>query len=293
MTENGKNVDMKKAAQILPTQVLATLDDVTELGRLLNRPMSLDKEGAPSFVLGKDGSGALMALSLEHLQPNPARKKAHAQLTDAFSFVAYINEHKNNASRIFASRKNLRLACIIDYHEPGNGKPQWGQHIAELQFTRSEEWQAWRRENCKLMPQCVFADFLRDNVQDITAPPAATLLEVARDLSARKTVGYQSAVEDKDGDIIFHYKEDTTARAGELEIPEEFALSLALFDGLDTFEIPCRLRYRIDATTHILSLGYVIPGLARIERDAIDGACAKIRKDSGMPVYFGTRVDCT
>lgn len=243
-----------------------------------------DVNGVPYLVV----PGNYTLHDLEKTLENPTRKRGCLQFDDAESFVLYVNDHKGRegVTRIF--QRDGSFTCVFDHH--GEDFAGWGGHKATYAPVKTEEWKRWVGKNKLKMSQSDFAEFLEENQQQIVTPAGAEVLEVATRLEAVKSVNFLSGVRLDNGNQAFRYEETTEARAGtkgELQVPSQFQIGLALFEGGDGYRVTARLRYRIEEKQ--LKLWYELVNPHLIVKDAILAiglaieSATKIKPLNGQP----------
>lgn len=179
----------------------------------------------------------------------PLRKQGTVKVLDSGSFCEYYSLFSDEHSRVFADETVSKVLAVLDYHGAGENAPRWGAHRVELVLRHSEEWKAWESFDGQRKSQMEFAEFLEDNAPDIVTPDAATMLEVARDLRAKTDVDFGSAVRMSNGSVQFKYTEQvkSTYGAGNVDVPEQFVISIPVYLGCDRVRITARLRHRINS----------------------------------------------
>lgn len=224
--------------------------------------------------------------SLERLRDFPSRVKQTVNVFTPESFVLYYTEFATASSRIFVDSKLPAIIALLDYHVPGKltdegtppflTDPRWGTHKLNYEFRATKEWNAWKAMDGKNMDQETFAQFIEDNLPDITRPPAAEMLEIAQSLEAKKSVDFSSAIRLTTGAVSFKYEETTTGTGGKssVEVPTEFELNLQPFEGAEFYVVRARFRYRIGREG--LQLRYELVRPYKVVEDAVKGVVAKI-----------------
>lgn len=221
---------------------------VFEAGQILGGHREVDNGGLPYVVIPERSQ----VVNLEKMMSVPPRKRAVVQCRDVVSFATYLEQHRASNTIVFATlNKSASLfRAVIDYHQPGeDGNAGWCEHIAEFRPERSEEFGRWVNASGQWLRQQEFAEFLQDNSVDIVQPDAATVLEVARELTAKKSVQFRSGVSLKDGTTQFTYDESLTTGGGakgHLEVPEKFTIQIPIHAHGGSYSVPARLRYRIE-----------------------------------------------
>lgn len=221
-------------------------------------PHSVDPEKL-YVTLGIDGRGSLRpeVLDLEVKLPRPRRKIAAVTLYTPASFSAYVDRHRGDGTTVWADVERSQMVAVIDDHEQvGAG---WGEHRALLALRHPPAWTKWMSRDGKLGSQAEFAEHIEDCLPEIVEPDGATMLELAQTFHATGQVNFRQHQRLATGAVQMTYEQTHEARAGErgqIEIPPRFVVALAPFEGIDSFRVEARLRYRINDGT--LRIGYVL-----------------------------------
>lgn len=243
-----------------------------------------DHDGIPFIVTPKDTT----MQSLEALLPAPTAIRSTVILDDVLSFARYVNEFKNENTKIFAQQSDLTATfrAVIDYS--GKDNPSWCNHKATYACPQSKEWKAWNFHNGTKLSQKDFAEFLEDNLIDIVNPSGAEVLEVAKSLVSKNTVNFKSGIRLDNGNEQLVYEETSEAKAGakgELEIPTGFTLGIAPFKGGPSYRIEARLKYRIDSGRLLFFYELIKPHC--VIADACAEIIAKINLETGIAPLAG------
>src|ERR1051326_5900318 len=90
-----------------------------------------------------DGTGAYAIVpedykieSLEEYLARPRRIDQHVDLEDTDSFIAYVNEFRDQLTRIFFSLEGEEFTAVFDYHEFDPPRPNWCDHTARFKPRR-------------------------------------------------------------------------------------------------------------------------------------------------------------
>lgn len=257
------------------------MGEIVRAGQLIGDAKTVDGGVIPYAVV----PDAAKVEDLERLLPTPARARASVTAKSAETLAAYIVRFRTEATAIFADQQKFEIVGIIDYHTPD--APAFREHRVSYAAPRSLEWATWRTASGRKMSQADFAQFIEDNVVDIRSPAGADVLEVARDLQAKKAVSFSSAIRLSDGSQEFTYNETvqgTTAK-GKLKVPEEFTLGIPVFFGGELYEVKARLRYRIEGG--VLHLWYELYRPEHIEKDAFEAVCEQVNEATEIAVWQG------
>ena len=233
--------------------------------------------------------------SLEQFKKAPARKRVNLDFAETDSFIEYVNEQKEPETRIFSlvcNPPNYAITAVIDYHGQGVGDPQRMEHQATLKLRATDEWGTWRNLNKKGMTQSEFAIFLEDHQPEIVDPSGSDILEIASTMEATKEVSFRSSLRLDNGTTKFKFDEDMSATAGvtgELEIPNEFTISVPIFQGEKPRNVLARFRYSLRSGN--LTFRYELIRPKEEERKTVDNLSKRIREKTKIPVFImGTAV---
>ena len=174
---------------------------------------------------------------------------------DVQSLARYLEQHGGPNTAIFydgLDNPGLQFTAVLDYHSPNEataeGVANWREHTVRYAPKMSVQWRYWLEGNGDWMAQEDFAERLQDHTEDVTEPRGAQLVEIARELIAKKSFDFRSALNLKDGTVQFSYVENMETAGGEkgqIEVPSRFTLALPLHEGGARYALDCRLRYKI------------------------------------------------
>lgn len=221
----------------------------------------------------------------------PDRRRANVSLFDAASFGAYVNAFKSKETRIFADVKTSTIVAIFDYHQEGeSGAARWAQNRASLTLRKTPEWERWVGMHGQRVAQLAFAEFIEDQLPDIADPDGTTILQVSRSLHATKTTNFVSDVRLDNGQtqLTFHETIAGSAQvnAQKVDIPSEFTLGIAPYEGADKYQVRARLRYRVGDGAR-LTIGVDLVRHDVVLRDAFLETLNKITSETSLPILRG------
>ena len=238
---------------------------------------------------------------LEGMLAAPTRKRGTTVLNDAESFVAVVNDQKDESTRLFSTISPPSFTAVFNHHAAGAG---WGDHKAEYHAPLSPEWQAWTKVNKRQTNQLEMAAFLEANMVDVAyiakaaatdgkpaepgSPDGATLLEICRTLEATKKVNFKSTLRLSDGSTQFTYDEDVQGSAvkGTLAIPDQFSIGIPVFENGEKYRVDVRFRYRI-SDGGALSMWLELVREHKVIEDAVKQLRAQIATQTELPVLNG------
>lgn len=218
--------------------------------------------------------------SLEGVLPRPVRKSGCPVFAHETGFTAYVNDHKDEASRIYADLDAATMIAVLNHHEavPDQVAARWGDHRAKFEPPKDPDWITWTGHDDEPMKQLQFAQFVEDNLPAIVAPDGAELLELAQHLEATTKVQFKSAQRLAGGSRSFAYEEQAQNKLGrgKVELPEAFHLRLSVFRGGDKVHLEAKLRTRIAEGQ--LTLWYHL----HRPQDALEEAFQRLRDGVGV-----------
>ena len=219
----------------------------------------------------------------------PDRIRQIVHMVDLQSFIRYVKEHQEPRSRVFAEAlaAPYSIVCILDYHEP-HKHPSWCTHRVRLFLTETDAWKAWTANDGKAMGQVEFAEFIEEHQPDIVTPPGATMLELAKSLTATQGVNFKNRIVLENGDSEVLFDQTTKAAAGlngKIDIPKRITIKVAPFLGMPDVAVYCRFRYRLDPPT--LRMAYEIERKQQFLLDTVQGCLDIIEEGTKISAFLG------
>lgn len=238
------------------------------------------------------GDQKVTVLDFEYLESSPRRNRGAAVVHDTASFIDYVKRLESPTTTVWADQPHGTMTAILNdympYEQDEGLYGGWRDFTVRLDLQRDLEWQAWLRIDGQWLPQVDMAEFLEQHARTVTAPDAATMLEVATSMSATRTANFAQSVNLSTSDIQLSYAEETrgSTRTGRTEIPRELQLLLAPYVGSDPVEVRARFRYRITDQGR-LSLGVVLIRPDLVERAAYADMLSEVQASIAAPVLSG------
>lgn len=237
----------------------------------------------PYLVLA-DGPQSARLVDLDKFQGPQRNPKIDCQ--DIASFCQYVNDFKEDYTRIFCDFSRRCFGAVIDFHEPKTGTAGACQHRVNLGLKLSQEAEAWTNKSDRMLTQVDFADFLEDHYVDVVDPTGADMLEIAKTLEMKLDVNFKSAQRQHDAGYNLIYQENAQTSAGahgQLTVPEKIKLRIPIFEGSDCVEIEARLLYRM--RDGVLTFGIRFIRLEDMIREAVKAAYNQISQETELPIY--------
>lgn len=233
---------------------------------------------------------------LEHLLPNPARKKAKVETTDTNSFIFYTKKHGSLDhctvyADIDAEASRFNLIAVINDHGADIDNPQWRDHRCTFSPNQSVEWKRWIGKDTLNFSQADFATWLEDNLSDIATvpgmPTGADILQMALGFEANAEKRLRSKINLQNGGVQFEFvdNEDKDTRT-KMQVFERFTLGLPVFDGsVSAYPLEARLKYRERESKVVF--WYELIRSDRVFKSAVVDELARIKDATGFPVISG------
>lgn len=258
-------------------------NEAMKAGAALSDASRADHDAIPFIVVPRDYE----MVRVEETLPAPIIKRANVDHDELTSFAEFVNLFKSEATRLFVHLETQggKVLAIFDYHAPG--KPSWCNDRASYTPKYTPEWLRWAYNNEKSLSQVSFCEFVEDNLAQISEPEGAKMLEVARNLTAKKTVNFKSGVRLDNGDEQLQFEETTEAKAGEkgtIKVPSELVLAVAPFQNGPVYQVNANLRYRI--TDGKLTFHYKLMNVEKIIQAAMREIVGSVEKATGIKPFM-------
>lgn len=231
--------------------------------------------------------------AVEKMQPTPRRKSGTVQLKDLDSLLQYCVDQQGASPEgsangyIYADPDSRKITAV--FNDLRGGEPGWRDHRAEFKAEYTPEFAKWVSKNGQPFAQTEFAEFIEDNMADITEPQAAALLEMATTIQAKTEISFSSAKRLQNGQVQLGYSEVINATAGAsgaMEIPREFALGLRIFKNGDGYRLMARLKYRLHSGS--VKFWFELDRYERAVELAFTGYVDTLREKAPYQVLLGT-----
>lgn len=297
-------------------RVKAEASAVAELVREHVKPVELTANAGtdgsvPYLVLPKGLEVHSLKSILAEYKLRPDRKKGTSHHDTLVSFVEHVNRFKDpdveGQSALFAcaNASDPELICVYNYNEPGRNGPRFRDFRAVYRCPLSEEWKVWVAVAGSLMEQSEFAEFIEEHVHDVIDPKdagknatelanilatnlatPAQLMALSRGLTVHVGKRVQNATNLSTGEAQIAFAEEHSDQAGQpLKVPAAFAIAIPVFQSGRLWQLPVRLRYRVQGgrISWILQPHRVVETFQAV----FEEACAEAREKTELPLFFG------
>jgi uncharacterized protein YfdQ (DUF2303 family) len=226
--------------------------------------------------------------AIEKSSPAPNRMRGSVTLKSLESLMDYCADMSAQTCGYIYADPDLRTITAV-FNDVRDKICAWRDHRAFFKAEYTPEFQKWVGQDKKQFGQTEFAEFIEDNMADITEPAATAMLEMATTIQAKTDINFSSAKRLQNGQVQLGYTETIDARAGAngaMEIPKEFALGLRIFKNGEGYKLKARLKYRLNAGS--VKFWYELDRPERSIEDAFAGYVTTLREKSGYQVLLGT-----
>jgi len=270
------------AEELAAVRAGGRFDDAVRFAAALGEPKAAG-EGAGAYAIVPDDCSLVQ---LEDLLPAPRRIRRGVKVVDVDSFQVYVTRYRTPGLVVFADEASHRFTALLDGSVSAEA-PQWGDHTVTLRLEPGREWTRWNANNDRWFGQEAFAEFLEDNLVDIVEPAAASLLELALQFEARKSVKFESGkrLDSSARQLVYVEEIKSGSRNGEITVPESFRLLIAPWVRTETVPLEAKFRYRIQDGD--LALGYHLARPHKALEAAFDVMAEDVAEVLGVPLIFG------
>lgn len=251
-------------------------------------PKSVDRA---TFIIEPPGHKLVDASPMvEARRMEPSRIKGNNQLQSLQSLITLVRDRIAAAPQpsayLYADPANASFAAV--FNDTRGGNRGWRDDIASYKAEYTPEFRKWLGANANKMSQTEFAEFIEDNIADISND-GETLLRVATTIQASTGINFSSAKRLDNGQNQLTYVEniEATAGGGSITIPRVFKIGLRLFaNNPQGYNITARLKYRLHAGG--VSFWYELDRPERAIEDAINGYIKLLSEQvPEIPVLIG------
>lgn len=223
---------------------------IAALAEQAGRREIIVQNGVP-ILLTPGAHGQTDKKSLEHLLNTPSRANIHVKLATSKDLHAYLvkqsvkttDESTSDNVVLFADRDKLTFHAFLDYHHPAD-EYRWLNHSASVTYKESHQFGIWKGSDGEKMSQEEFAEFLDENVLDITDPTGSDVVSFASCLEARRTEVFKSSKNLSNGEVQFNWTNESSGDAV-TKFPTDMKLGIPIWTNGEKIQIPVKLFYRV------------------------------------------------
>lgn len=271
-----------------------------EAGRRLAlelKPHPLGKRFAP-YAIMRHEDGVETVEGGDPLDFPPDGFAGTAEVHDAESFLKMWAEHQCPWSRVYAEMlPAVRFTAVFDEHDQASDPesfPRWREHRCVYTPKHSPEWNTWKAQDRKPFGgNTEFALWLEDNLPDISEPAADQLLQIVHTFRVDEGLAWQNQVNLHNGHTDLTYRRVVDGQASDqggwrLEIPQQFKISIPVFQGLEAtvYDIDARFRYRVRERS--LAIWYELVRPHKVLELAFRDLVARFRTGTVERLFFGS-----
>ena len=275
-------------------EIKAILSSKEDIDLFLNKPLEIPLNQSMKGVALPPG-WLYKEYNQKDLFDKPLRKSGLLDMSDADSFISYVNRHAiPNHTSIYCNSNyqtaNLSITAIINDHGSGCDEQQWKDHVVIYKPKISEEWSRWAGKDRQHQTQIDLAMFIEENLQDIPSaegyPTGQQLLEMATSFQANQDMRFKSAIRLQSGGVNMNFiQDDDQQTLTQMKLFEKIAIGIPVFWNGDAYQVTARLRYRVKEGK--LSFWYELIRKDKVFEDASNNLINKLKIAINVPFYFG------
>jgi len=275
-------------------EIKTILSSKEDEGLFLNKPVEMPLDRSMKGIALPPG-WSYKEYFQKDLLDKPLRKSGLLDMSDADSFISYVNRHViPNHTSIYCNSNyqtaNLSITAIINDHGGGCDEQQWKDHVVIYKPKISEEWSRWAGKDRQHQTQIDLAMFIEENLQDIPSvegyPTGQQLLEMATSFQSNQDMRFKSAIRLQNGGVNMNFiQDDDQQTLTQMKLFEKIAIGIPVFWNGDAYQITARLRYRVKDGK--LTFWYELIRKDKVFEDASNNLINKLKSAINVPFYFG------
>jgi len=247
-----------------------------------------DSGPSEQFLIIPDGYRA-EKVDIEKLLNTPMRNKGSVSVATVDSFLLFVERELIYGTTVcFANLDKSTFTVIFNYSGGGN-LAGWSDRCVSVCLKKTTSFPRWILKDRAQMDQLTFADFIEENMADISEPDAATVIEMIQQLKVHRKAEFISVVDPRTGFTNLTFNEQTSGETlkGNIEFCGRFVLGIAPFRGSDKYRIDAALRFNINEANK-LRVFYSLINADLVEEHAFDAQREKVlvkMQELGVPVF--------
>ena len=297
------------------SEELFSLGDAIEAGTRHSEPKPFKVDGANYVAHGLNIVVDNIDADVDAASPRRTSTKYLRNaptLSTADSFIEYIQANADAAKPFGTPNVFISEECAVAIMDANDDKLGGNRWRVEMPIEHSRQYRVWKDvAGASGLSQAAFADFVEQNILDISAPPSEQsdlgkmaidfaqsmgtkyslpneVLTTARGLSVHERSTVKSSVRSGSGeaDIIFQ-SEHTDREGNKLHVPRLFSIVIPIFKDGPMHFMPVGLRYRV--RDGALKFAIDLPLKDRTEKSALEAmsSAMKTRLKGVALVYNG------
>ena len=207
----------------------------------------------------------------------PLRNTGTIDVADVESFVLMVGrENIPETTIVTANMDRRQFTAIVNFAEDGQ-KAGHGDRKISLEMQTTLEHDRWTKNNRARMTQLQLADFLEENLENITEPPAAEMIEMISNLKVKRNAVYHAVIETETGEQSLSFSETIKGETqnGSFDFKSKFKIAITPFRGSKPYEITCNLRFSVDDQS--LRIFFSMVNISKVVEHAFEEENRKMR----------------
>jgi len=179
---------------------------------------------------------------------HPIRHQGNFMVADVDSFIAMVTRERIIGRTIVtANIDNQNFNGVINFARNGEVSG-FGDRKIILDMKHTTEFKRWLTADRGRMTQLQLADFLEENLENISEPPAGEMIEMISNLKVKRNATYSSVVDVGTGEQSIAFQENIKGEMqnGSMDFRGKFKITLTPFLGSKPYSIDCNLRFSVD-----------------------------------------------
>ena len=268
---------------------METIEIKEEIDQVLTAAYSAGQKQAKTAVIVHDdqSDGTLPWLEIHHPGGNVshvaspyhklARREETMTVIDVYSFKLYwdaMTAEERGRVYVVGSLGNSCVTAVFDHFDLSDR----ADHVLRLNCTKTPEWSKLVALHDRQMGQDSFVDFLDNWSYLFVQPDAASLRDIILNLEGANNVTWASKYNPTTGGMQLSYSDDaaTSGGSGKVTFPTKGTVQLRVYEGGPVETVLVHFRYRVSKDSGALSVGFFVPGIQKVERDAFRNICQQV-----------------
>ncbi|MGV0961829.1 MAG: DUF2303 family protein [Limnohabitans sp.] len=228
-------------------------------------------------------------ISFDEFRQTPIRNKGVMVVSTVESLFAFVERELLPGTTVcLADQDNGSFKIIFNY-SGGGDKPGFSDRLVALSLKPTTGWSRWSEKDKVRMDKLAFADFIDENIPDISEPAAAEVIEMIKQLKVHRKAEFISVVDPKTGFTNLSFNEQTSGETlkGNIGFFDKMVLGLTPFRGSEKYRVDASLRFEI-TDSNKLKVFYSLINADLVEEHAFNVEREKVlekMRELGIPVF--------